>query len=237
MFRSKCKIVAFKDVFSPLLLFFHPRLLIHAEQHPFLSNVDQFQQGFGWSSPMLERIALVCSRGGRGLLESENMEQYNFEGHLWLRPLFNVLSLLSACAKYSGDWFDAFSAANVDGLLSLDELRFFIALRVRDDTCTGLIFGCDRLLDSAGLRKPPCSSLPPECEPFRASCGVEPDTEEELGLGKHPFTLKPPGLSRCVAKEPEFLSLCPWSQGRGFVIDVTVSDSFTANVLAWRNSY
>ncbi|CAI9720156.1 Hypothetical predicted protein [Octopus vulgaris] len=127
-----------------------------------------------------------------------------------------------------GVWIDAIHVANIGGLLSLDVPCVSIALRVGADVCTGLICHCGRLLNSAGLHGLSCC-LNAGC--FVCHTELNLILKQSLAWANIPLILEPSGLSRCDGNRPDGLTLCPWSQGRCLVGDVTVNNSFASHIL------
>lgn len=135
---------------------------------------------------------------------------------------YSKARLLAAQEKHSGAWVEAIPSGNLGTLLSPDELRIAVSLRIGCNICQSTLCRCGQRMDRQGIHGLSC----------RLNAGRFPRHTELNHIMKRtlsklniPTILEPSGLARDDGKRPDGLTLCPWSHGRCLIWDVTVTDT------------
>ena len=131
--------------------------------------------------------------------------------------------LLAASSEFSGAWLDALPAPSLGLMLSGNEIRIAIGLRigaklVHPHTC----IACGDQVCCEGIHGLSCRS---SAGRFTRHAAANDVIRRALSSADVPSVLEPSGLSRQDGRRPDGLTLIPWSQGRCLLWDFTCSDT------------
>jgi hypothetical protein len=134
--------------------------------------------------------------------------------------------LKAATARHSGAWLSALPHANIGTLLSPEELRIALALRLGCTVCERVRCRCGAFMDRLGLHGLSCHF---NAGRYSRHCSLNHIIQRTLQRINIPSMLEPSGLNRSDGKRPDGLTLIPWSRGKALIWDVTVTDTFCAS--------
>lgn len=157
-------------------------------------------------------------------MATENMEQSTIRCYfeLSLSLIFKVSPTFNSCKILRG-LYNALLVANIGSLLSLDELRFSITLRVGADICRGLRCSCSRPVNLTGLLGLSCHL---NVGHFTHHTGLNLTIKQPLTRINVLSVLELSRLSRIDEKILDGLALCPWLMGRCLIWNATICNSF-----------
>ena len=131
--------------------------------------------------------------------------------------------LLAAEHGEAGAWLHALPVSNVGNLLSHDELRIAVALRVGANITVDSRCRCGKTMNALGTHGLSCRL---NAGRFPRHSELNRIIHQTLARINIPSRLEPTGLMRGDGKRPDGLTLCPWERGRCLVWDATVVDTF-----------
>jgi hypothetical protein len=131
--------------------------------------------------------------------------------------------LNAAAAEHSGAWLTALPHSNIGTLLTPEELRVAVALRLGCIVCESGRCRCGSPLDNRGLHGLSCRLNAGRYSRHSCLNNLVKKTLQRVNI---PAILEPRGLSRSDGKRPDGVTLIPWSRGKAMVWDVTVTDTF-----------
>ena len=146
--------------------------------------------------------------------------------HLNQGDQYGKARLIAAAAKHSGAWLTALPHSNLGTLLSPEELRIAVALRLGCSVCESVQCRCGSSMDRLGLHGLSCRLNAGRYSRHSSLNHLMKRTLQRLDI---PSILEPRGLNRSDGKRPDGLTLIPWSKGKALVWDVTVTDTFCAS--------
>ena len=148
----------------------------------------------------------------------KEQEEYIMNGDQYCRARLNA-----AAAEHSGAWLTALPHSNIGTLLSPEELRVAVALRLGCIVCESGRCRCGSPLDKRGLHGLSCRLNAGRYSRHSSLNNLVKKTLQRVNI---PAILEPRGLSRTDGKRPDGVTLIPWKHGKAMVWDVTVTDTF-----------
>ena len=136
--------------------------------------------------------------------------------------------LLAVSARHAGDWLMAIPISSCGLRLGNDAVHVAVGLRLGCRLCTENRCPCGSIVDERGIHG--LSSW--LAAGWLARHGALNDViHRALGSAGVPSVLGPRGLTRSDDRRPDGVTMIPWSEGRCFAWDATVSDSLAESHL------
>ena len=131
--------------------------------------------------------------------------------------------ILAVTSPMSGDWLHALPIPSLGLLLSSQELRIVVSLRVgaklvQPHVCVS----CGDQVSERGAHGLSCRSSSGRLPRHTAANDL---IKKALASAGVPSVLEPVGLTRVDGRRPDGLTMVPWSRGRCLVWDFTCSDT------------
>ena len=165
-----------------------------------------------------------CQKDWDTIQCKEILQQLQSTGDQYTRARLQA----SQC-PHSADWSKAIPIQKLGTLVSFDELRIAIALRLGAKICISSLCRCGRRMDELGLHGLSCRF---NAGRFPRHAELNTIVKRALAQVNVPSILEPNGLSRNDGKRPDGLTLYPWKQGKCLTWDVTVTDTYcTTNLM------
>lgn len=136
--------------------------------------------------------------------------------------------LLASSQEESGLWLSALLSTSLGLCLDNDSLRIAVALRIGAKICHTHTCICGKEVNSFGYHGLSCLKC---CGRNPRHKGLNETIRRALVSAGIPAILEPPGTVRDDGKQPDGLTLIPWSHGKCLLWDATCRDTLASSYI------